>query len=160
MAHSLGQTRSVMWQPSDVPRLFGLMRAALLSAVVAVLGQSVVNVFFDTRAWLLHAVIFALTFPLVIWATRWFAAADPLCEPGARLMWSDRGVCRVSKAGQIDQQYQVSQVANYGVALVVTLRALGVRRSDTTLTLWKSRVDPVSYREISFLTHCLARRRA
>lgn len=153
-----GQTCAVSWSGSSVPWPIDLTRAAILCAVLAVVFQSLVNLAYDAAAWVLHVSAFCVVLLPALYLLRSVRRARTH-QAGVRWDWSEQTITARAQAGPSVQRYRVIGVANYGLALVVTLQPIDQvwtapdHEASTELTIWRWAMDDILYRKISLLAY-------
>jgi hypothetical protein len=151
------------------PKVACLLQATLLSVVTAVVVQSILNLFLDWSAPLIHLVVFFSCLPLIWW--RMTNLLDGQCErlseaEIARLEFTPNKVCGMHTNGALARPLLVRSVAHHGLAMTLTLQQADPtgtnpqRARPFNVTVWRSVVGQEKFRILSMLAHWHAWRRA
>jgi len=154
---------SIQWQRAAAPRSLRLVQSAVMTAALAVVVQSVVNLAWGFPAWLLHTIFFCGLFPLVCFYRHRRGVSAELGQWPSRLALDEDGVYALDADGQGRIRLRVRTIAQAWGGLVVEFEAAcsefneSVYRKLRPILIWPSDVDFISYRKISVLLHWHAR---
>ena len=168
MQRAIHLNNTCRWQPCAPPKAACVMQAVVLSAVIAVVLQSVLTIFVDTPVVLSHLIGFLCVLPVVL---RFQTSLEGRSGESGQVQWvqfsPERIEAQLANTGQI-LVLEVVGARRFLGAMVVQFKPLhtGVGWASTSLTnmisimLWQATMGKDLFRKLSVLILWHARRGA
>ncbi|UOD49587.1 hypothetical protein [Orrella daihaiensis] len=163
MQNAAAETITVQWRPCATPLVARIVQAILVSAAIAVVFQSLVNLAIDTAAMVLHITCFVAVFPLV-WKWRLYSRLEGDCHRHFRgVRFTSELIEGELQSGDRSIGLQIEEVGQFWTAMVLRLRPIdtqsGVRADKAfDVLVWKQGQNKEEFRKIALLALWHARR--
>lgn len=169
MQPAVDHPSTVQWRPNAAPTAACFLQAALLSAVIAVVLQSLVNLVADTPVIFLHLGSFLIALPLV-W--KWQIGVHPgrvRSEVFSSVTFGLNAIEGQLRSNGEVVPLRVVEVGRYWGALQLQLRPIDAPKDSlfgagmhktAAITIWKSTVGQNKFRMFALLAIWHARRHA